>query len=456
MNYVKNFLWKFRLFFIKDFYKIYNEIETWQNKSRDEILGIRDQMLIDLIEHSYKNVPYYKKTLEQSEVVINGKVCLENYHKLPLLTKDVLKENFDDLKSTDLDKRDWFINSSGGSTGEPVRFIQEKEYKVWGKALKYLYEYWMCYEFGMKKIQLWGSERDLFWNKEPWNVKLGRFLRNEVWLNSFRMDQENMKSYVETINKEKPVQILSYADAIYELSKFIKSKNLEVHSPDAIMTSAGTLHDEMREIIEEVFEVKVFNRYGTREVGNVACESSTHDGLLIPPMYYVEILDKKGNVAPPGVLGEIVVTQLKNYAMPFLRYKIGDMGVLNNKISKSGLEWPVLEKVTGRITDVFRKSDGGVIVAEYLIHLIGVIMNKDWIRKYQLIQEDYDFIRVLLCPDKKIDNNKDTIKNDLSFIEDKIKLVMGNDCKIEFEFPSDIAPSPSGKYRYTISKVQEI
>lgn len=455
MKYVKNLLWKTRLFFIEDYYEIYKKIKSWQNKSQDEILEIRNQMLIELIEHSYKNVPHYRNTLEQAEVVINGKVYLENYHRLPLLTKDVLRENFDELKSNDLDNRDWFINSSGGSTGEPVKFIQEKEYKVWGRALKYFFESWMGYEFGMKKVQLWGSERDLFWNKEPWNVKMGRLLRNEVWLNSFRMDRENMNKYVETINEEKPVLILAYADAIYELSKFIKSENLKVHSPDAIMTSAGTLHDEMRKIIEEVFEVKVINRYGTREVGNVASESNAHDGLLIPPMYYVEILDKEGNVAPPGELGEIVVTQLINYAMPFLRYKIGDMGILSNKISKSGIEWPVLEKVTGRITDVFRKSDGGVIVPEYLIHLIGVVMNKDWIRKYQLVQEDYNFVRVLLCPDKKIDNPKVSFKDDLSFLEDKLKLVMGDDCKIEFEFPSNISPSPSGKYRYTICKVQE-
>jgi phenylacetate-CoA ligase len=298
---------------------------------------------------------------------------------------------------------------------------------------------------------LWGSERDLFVGKETPKIRLGRWLRNEIWLNTFNVSAEQMFAYVNQINAFKPVQILAYAESIYELSRFIERKGLRVHCPRSIMTSAGTLDQSMRGKIEQVFKTPVFNRYGSREVGDIACECSHHKGLHISPFtHYVEILRQDGTRSQPGEIGEIVITILTNYAMPLIRYRIGDMGAWADEACTCGRSWPILREVTGRVTDNFITRDGTITYGAFFRHLL---FYKDWIKKYQIIQEAYDHIRILIVPNEIIDKSQEFYSDEIREITEKIRHVMGPGCRVEFETVTDIAPTNSGKYRYTISRV---
>ena len=194
--------------------------------------------------------------------------------KFPCLIKLIIRARFEDLKSDDLFKRKWHLNSSGGSTGEPVTFIQDKEYHYWTTAIKILYDSWTGYSIGDRKIRLWGSIQDLSLVEESFKNRLIKWIDNNVCLNAFRMTPAEMEAYVKKINEFKPIQILAYAESIYELSRFIEDEDLWIYSPRAIMTSAGTLFPHMRDTIGRVFKAPVFNRYGSREVGDIACECS--------------------------------------------------------------------------------------------------------------------------------------------------------------------------------------
>lgn len=220
------------------------------------------------------------------------------------------------------------------------------------------------------------------------------------------------------------------------------------------MTSAGTLYPYMREVIERVFKASVFNRYGSREVGGIACECELHKGLHVSPLtHYVEIIRADGTPAAPGEVGEVVVTSLVNYTMPFIRYRIGDMAVWAEERCSCGRGWPLLKEVAGRVTDVFTRRDGTKIVPEYFIHLIGVVLKFSWLRKFQVIQEDYDHIRLIIVPSVSFQEANEHINREKADLETKVRLVMGDECRLEIELVEDIPPSPSGKYRYTISKV---
>jgi len=159
----------------------------------------------------------------------------------------------------------------------------------------------------------------------------------------------------------------------------------------------------------------------------------------------VEILDKDGVPCPPGQMGEIVVTSLHNYAMPLIRYRIGDMGSWLGQECTCGRGSALLREVSGRVVDTFLTKSGKKIDGEYFTHLIYF---KNWVSKFQFVQEDLETIKV------RIQKCDEPVARDLQEIEDKVRVVMGDDCKVEFEFVDEIPASSSGKYRYTISRVK--
>ncbi|MFQ5753862.1 MAG: phenylacetate--CoA ligase family protein, partial [bacterium] len=346
-----------------------------------------------------------------------------------------------------------YENSSGGSTGEPVRLIQDRYYRDWVLAIKMLDDLWGGYLSGEKKMLLWGSERDLLVDRETLKFRLSKWLRNEIWLNAFRMTSDKMRGYIKQINTFRPLQILAYAESIYELARFIDRDGLKLdYRPQAIMTSAGTMDSHKREIIERVFRVPVFNRYGSREVGDIACECESHKGLHVhAPTHYVEILRPDGSPTEPGETGEIVVTSLINHVMPLIRYRIGDMGAWSEKACVCGRSWPLLKEVTGRTSDYFILKNGD----RFRLPTFWFIAN-NWIKKYQVIQEDYKLITVFIVPLRGANNPHQKYRQSLMVLKKNIKGALGHDCQVNFDFVREITPTASGKFCYTLSKVANI
>ncbi|MEW5755868.1 MAG: phenylacetate--CoA ligase family protein [Pseudomonadota bacterium] len=427
--------------------KLVNAAEKFSAQS---VQDDQHQSLRNLLMYAYRNVPYYRGVIQSSGLVDQfGEIRLDRFHELPLLDKSAIREQQWRLWSEKLSGMDWHYNTSGGSTGEPIRIVQDREYNQWSAAMQRFFAGWSGYSTGQPRVLLWGSERDLFVGRENVKIHLLRWLSNELWLNTFRITPELMHSYVKKINEFKPVQILAYAESAYELAKFIEREGLVVHVPKSIMTSAGTLYSQMRSKIEQVFRAPVFNRYGSREVGDIASECVHHRGLHICPLtHYVEILRQDGMPALPGEVGEVVVTLLTNYSMPFVRYRIGDMAAWAEEHCTCGCSWPMLKEVAGRVSDTFLTREGTQIHGEYFTHLFYF---RSWVEKFQVIQEDYDHVKVLLVALNKDANNSE-YASDLEDISNKIRVVLGDACRIEYQFVDHIPPTASGKYRYTISK----
>jgi len=434
--------------------KALDEFKRLQWLKREEMNALQQDYLKNLLIHAYRHVPYYHKVLLKAGVIHNGhSVNLQNFSLIPLLDKGIIRDHYDELKSDDLSNRKWYENTSGGSTGEPVRLIQDLDSSKLLNPVVMLYDKWSGYSICERRILLWGSERDLFIGKETLKIRLGRWLRNDICLNAFRITPEQMYAYVKCINNFKPVQILAYVASIYELSCFIEQEKLSIHSPKTIMVSAGVLHAHMRETIERVFKAPVFNRYGSREVGPVACECNRHYGMHVSALTHcVEILRQDGSPCDPGELGEIVVTLLTNFAMPLIRYRIGDIGAWSEKPCTCGRSWPLLKYVSGKMWDIFRTKGGTQAHGEFFIR---IFYFQNWIKKFQVIQEDYDFIRVLIVPNGPVSKIQKVHMKEIDMITEKIRFVMGHDCRVQFDFVEDIDPTASGKYHYIVSKVSK-
>ena len=421
--------------------KYLKEIEELQYKSQDEIRRYQEEKLKELLSHAYENVPYYNKVLRESEVVIDGDVNLDNFSRIPILTKEIIRVEGGNLYSKDYKSRKPYENTSGGSTGEPVKFIQDERYLHRNIANKFYFNRLLGKDIGEKEINLWGSERDIFRNTLSFKERITNFLYNRAFLNAFKVDENKLREFVSEINRVKPISMWAYVESIDLLARFIEDNDLKVYSPKCIITTAGTLFPEIREKVETVFECPVYNQYGSREVGPIAVECEYKQGLhCFPWSHKLELIGE-------GELKDIIVTDLTNYSMPLIRYKIGDV---SKKADLSectcGRNTLFFKEVSGRVVNHFITKMRDIVHGQYFIH---VFYFRDWIKKFQVVQKDYDLIKVYIVL------TKERNEKDMEDIENKIKLIMGKDCKVEFEFVDEIEPSKSGKYLYTVCEVTE-
>lgn len=419
-------------------------IEFNNIKSKEDLDVFKANNLRKLIIHSYNNVNYYKKIIEDINLSDGVKTDLNKFSELQLLTKELLKN--ENLISKDINKRKWFYNHSGGSTGEPTKFIQDQNYLTYSHASNdYYYNNILNIdERYVKKVILWGNQIDISKNTGI-KSKISNWLTNTTLLNSFRMSNEDMDKYIKTINSYKPDIIRGYSGSLYALSKYIKNKKLSIYTPKVVVGAAESLNNEMKESIEEALGTKTYDFYGSREVSNLAGECK--EGFMhILPSSIIEILNKNNDPVSSGDTGKVIVTNLFNYSMPFLRYQIGDMATLGPKKCKCGNPLPTLKKIEGRITDYFTLEDGTMIAGEFFVHLLGVVLNDGKIKKFQVVQEDYRKIKILVVSDQL---NQSEINN----INHKIRKVMGQKCNISWNFVDEIYTTKSGKYLYTQSLI---
>ena len=413
------------------------EIKNLEKLSRKELEKYQEDKLKKLLLHAYHNVPYYKKVLKEVGV-INDKeeVVLKNFNKIPVLTKEIIRKEGENLYANDWKDRKTYFNTSGGSTGEPIKILQDKKYKDMSIANKIYYASRVDKDLGEREIKLWGSERDIFEGSLGFKMNLINFLYNRKFLNSFVMDEDNILNYVKCFNSFKPKYVWTYVESIYELARYVDDKKLEIYSPESIMSTAGVLTDEIRDFIESVFKTRVYNQYGSREAGDMAAENKHGNGMQVFDWSHFLEMDKNNHS---------IVTVFNNYSMPLIRYEVGDTLLPKSGYFKNGIKSSKIKSVNGRIINHFKLKNGTIIHGQFLIHQFYF---RNWVKKFQIVQKKYDeIICKVVLKEKK--NKKDILE-----IEKGIKTVMGRKCKIIWKFPKSINRSKSGKYLYTISKIK--
>jgi phenylacetate-CoA ligase len=416
----------------------------------EQLAAMQDKLLTDVLLHADKMVPYYHNIFQETRLISGNKIIFSNFSNVRFLTKRILRESQESLRSKDYITRRWYANSSGGSTGEPTKFIQDNIYLRWERAAVH---YWYNNIIGIddskvKKVILWGSERDLFQGGIGWQKGVFNWLTNTVFLNSFKMTSKDMDHYIESINRVKPDIVSGYAGSLFELCKYAREKGRFIYEPKVVISQAEILSEDMRNTISSVFGCKVYDFYGSREASALAGECKFGNKHILSFHNYIEILDDDNNPVKEGQEGRVILTNLHNYSMPFIRYVIGDRAIKGTANCPCGSPLPCLKQITGRLTERFILENGTTVPAEYFIHLIGVVCNKGFIRRFQIIQESYLTIRILVVLERTM------ASQEMENINDKIKLVMGSNCKVIWEFVDEIQNTPQGKYQYTKSLVQ--
>lgn len=426
----------------------FNYLKSLQHRPHGYINMLQRQKLTQIIKYAQTNIPYYSKIIRNRS--IDETSVVEYLKDIPVLTKDIIRNEFDRLYKY---RKGVFAyrNTSGGSTGEPVTFMQDQEYDSWNSAAKMLFDLWAGYSPGLSKVRIWGADRDFENKKNRLPQKASHYILNSTSLNSYYLSDKNITEFAGAIDRLRPHTILSYVESIYDIARYVKKEGLSIHSPYSIITAAGTLFPEVKETVKNVFNCLVFNMYGSREVGGIACSCRKDNGLhFIPCIHYIEILKPDGPVCTKeGDEGEIVITLLTNRSMPLIRYKIGDLAVVGPRTCSCGINFPMIKDVRGRIGDIFITSDGNHFDPHFFGHLFYF---KSWLKRYQVVQENSDLIRINIELSSE-SNARNQFIEEQKEISEKIHRVSKN-VKINYKVVKNIEKTRTGKFRYVISRIQ--
>jgi phenylacetate-CoA ligase len=425
------------------FYPTYKKLIKNQWKTFSDLKKEQEAQLKRMIYYSYNEVPYYNKLFKNLSLKPQDIRNINDLEKLPILTKDTIKKNWEDFKPANLKKMEFYEQNTGGSTGMPFKYRLYKFDRFLNAALWYRGWGYAGYELGDRTIFMGGSSLGI--DARSYFIKIfHERVRNIRMLSSFDMDEVNMKNYVQTINRFKPRYIYGYASSLYFFAKWIEDYAINIHSPNAIISTAEKLFPEMREKIESVFETDLYDTYGLNDGGVSAYECSEHAGLHIDMERSVmEVIDKDGHQLDEGE-GRILATSLHNYAMPFIRYDTGDIGHIISENCRCDRGYRLLKNVTGRQQEMLLTPEGKYVHGEFFTHIFWEI---NGVKEFQVLQKTLNKIVIKIVPENDFDDKQ--LVQISEYIRKRSK---GWD--VEFNLINNIERSVAGKYKFVINELE--
>jgi len=429
-----------------DLFKILRAIDESQFWPPNKIRELQFERLKKLLVHAYRNCPFYTEQFNRLGFDPSCFNDLSELEKLPIVTKKDIQQNRESMKAGNFPTADLMANKTGGSTGSPLHFYHDRARLSSRKAFTFRHDKWTGWDLGYKTAALWGHRQDV-----SGHDSLGDRIRNALIYRSLVLDtsslsKEKFAEFTDRLKKYNPLIYVAYANSIYLFARYLKETNRrDFHRPQAIITSAEVLTGEQRKVIESVFECRVFDRYGSRETSVIATECEKHNGLHIAAESLFLEFTKSSKAVKPGELGKIIVTDLLNYGMPFIRYQIEDIGVPSDEICSCGRGLPLMKMAAGRVTDFLVTPERKIISGASLT--IYLIVNAPGVAQAQLIQESIDHIHFKIVKGEKFSEES------LKFFEREIPKFFGNSMKYSLEFVDQIPTESSGKYRFSISQI---
>jgi phenylacetate-CoA ligase len=395
------------------------------------------------MEHAYQFCPYYREIFEDIGATPSDLKSIEDLQKFPILTKELIKKNLSSILAKNIGPDKRLRSSTGGSTGQPLVFYRDSICRDKKFAMQLNFLRWCGFLPGNKHLYFWGASRD-YDGLDTLKAKIIRKLATRRWfVNADSLKAGNFGKTIEMLSRLKPKIVSAYPNIIYAFAKEIERRKKHIEF-DRIVVTAEQIFNHQRQKIEEVFNAEVFEQYGSREFGTIASECGYHDGLhYFSPGVILETATRDG--MPSGNdLGSLLVTDLWNYAMPLIRYQVGDLVKLVSAPCECGCELPRIGAVAGRIVDAIIRPGGEMIAGQ---SLISVIRRSEIDARMQIIQKAPDQFIINYVSDRKLSEVK------LHFIRNGINSIMEQQVRIDFNKVQEVERDKSGKFRYVKSDI---
>ena len=425
-----------------DSVKVRKEMESSQWWNDKLLREFQFSKLCQLLKHAQAHVPYYRKLFSETGFKPENIRSISDLTQIPLLDKSIIRNNSEEIKSEIARDLDRF--NTGGSSGEPLIFYIGKKRVSHDVAAKWRATRWWGVDIGDPEIVVWGSPIEL-------NVQDNiRILRDQLFrtklLPAFEMSEQKLDSFLGQIRAMRPKMLFGYPSALSHIATHAEAKgqNMNDLGIQVAFVTSERLYDEQRLQINRTFSCPVANGYGSRDAGFIAHECPQGGMHITAEDIIVEIVNPNGKSLPLGESGEIVVTHLATEDFPFIRYRTGDIGILDTNICSCGRGLPMLKEIQGRSTDFLTAQDGTIM---HGLALVYILRDLPQICAFKIVQESLDLTNVYIVSENGLSQE----------IREKIELEfrnrLGKNVNISILEVAEISAEKSGKFRYVVSKV---
>lgn len=419
------------------------EYEKTQRLSPDELEYRQILKLRRLLIHAYETVDFYRSRFTQSDLNPYMFRHKDELSHLPFLTKNDIINNTHQLISNKYGLDELVKSKTGGSTGTQLHFMLDKKSEDMKNACAWRHNRWANWDLGLPVAAVWGNPPKVNSIK---NLMRYKILMRFNYIDTMMMSDKTMSNFAQRINKLENYIVYGHAHSIYLLANYLGNNLITVSKPRGIVTTSMMLMDNERKTIEETFGCKVTNRYGCEEVGLISSECEEHNGMHInTDNLFVELIKADGTNATHGEQGKIILTDLTNYGMPFIRYEVGDMGVSSCRLCPCVRGLPLMEKVVGRTADFLIRKDGSMVAGVSLIERF--LTKIPGIKQMQIIQNEKGVL------DFRIVLNNGTMEEVSKSLDKEFRSIFPGS-GYRMNFVNKIPQEKSGKYRFSICNIK--
>jgi phenylacetate-CoA ligase len=426
----------------RDTFCILRGLERSQWETTDELERRQVAAARELLKHAAATCPYYAAEWGRLGLDPTRIESINDLQFCPLIDRDTIRIHRSAMRSHRADLRT-FSKATGGSSGMPLQFDVDHESNNHKMAAWHRGYAWAGAGVGTKQFYLWGVPL----GKQPawknWKHALYHWLYRHKVVSCFGLTEDRVDWYLRELNGYQPEVIVAYTNPLYCFARMLADRGLKSWRPQSIVVGAEKLHDFQRELIEQVFQAPVFETYGSREFMLIGAECPEHAGLhLTMENMIVEIVDDEGQPTPPGEEGNVVITDLTNRALPFIRYLNGDRAIAGFETCRCGRGLPLLKQVVGRRLDVLRTPDGRMVPGEFFPHLM-----KDYaaVRRFQVVQPVLDQVEL------RIVRSEPWGAGEQQSLVERVHAVLGDCVEMRVAEVDDIPLTGAGKLRVVVS-----
>ena len=409
---------------------------------REAVLARQLERIRALLAHAERTVPYYRETFRALGVRSVDVRTHADFARMPVLTKDILRERKEDLVSEAVDRSTLLANHSGGSTGVPVSFYRDRSYLDASDAGMYRNLEQCGWRPGEMVAFVWGFN-DRLDAMSPLEFRVRQQLRRAWQFDPFKSGPAEMDGWVRTWRSIRPVVVHGYASTVARFAEHLLATGQRVAPLKGAFTTAEKLYPAQRAAIEQAFGCHVFDQYGSSEVQNIAAECP--EGSIHVNADYCVL--ETGDAGAPGEARPFLVTSLKQYAMPFIRYRNEDCGSLVEGACSCGRGFPLMRLDIARLSDNFVLPDGRVVHGEFFTHLM---YGSEGIASFQFHQTAVDRIVLRVVPGPgSAAARADAVRRSV----EQIRALSAAPIQVDVQEVDAIALSSAGKHRFTRSDV---
>jgi phenylacetate-CoA ligase len=418
--------------------KCLRNVKQVERMGKDDLRNYQWKKLKEIISYSCENIPYYKELLRSSKLSVKDINAEKDLLLVPVLSKNIIRQNLEKFKNTKIKKLQ--IRSTSGSTGNPLIFYKDRFATAYMDAVMYHSYSWHGINIGDKQARFWGMPID---KRQRTEAKLKDFFMNRIRLSAFNLDYESLFKFYNKMLSFSPNYFYGYPSLIYQFALFLQNNNINTKyfHLKAIVVTGELIMEYHKKKIEEVFKCRVVNEYGCSEMGIIAFECTSGNMHLMAHNIFVEVVNDGKHVLDEE--GEIYVTELNSKSYPFIRYRLGDRGILLTQECTCGLKFPLIRIKEGRIDDYIITPDGRKIYDAVLAYTF-----KKGIDSFQAIQRTIDNLDIYISK-----NNEFNCKLERNYLQ-SLQNKLGEKMNITFIYVDEIAKEKSGKLRYFKSEIK--